>query len=57
MQDRLARLEAKLRAIDAWDEAYRQDKTHDEIDEVSYRARQEIMREIEPTSVVLSLLS
>jgi hypothetical protein len=50
-QERLARLKAELVAIDKWDEAYRPDKTHDTIDEVSYQARQlrrrEIMREIQ----------
>jgi hypothetical protein len=50
-QERLARLKAELVAIDKWDEAYRRDKTHDTIDEVSYQARQlrrrEIMREIQ----------
>jgi hypothetical protein len=50
-QERRARLEAELVAIDKWDELYRQEKTHHTRDEFSYQARQlrrqQIMREIE----------
>jgi hypothetical protein len=50
-QERLARLKDELVAIQRWDEAYRQEKTHHTSNEFSYQARQlrrqQIMREIE----------
>jgi hypothetical protein len=42
----LSKLEAELDAIELWDSKYLSDETHDEGDEVSYRARQERRREI-----------
>lgn len=51
MVDRRARLEAELRAIKLWDEAYSRDNAHDPSDEFSFQARQlrrrEIMREVQ----------
>jgi hypothetical protein len=46
MDDRLAGLLEELRAIDMFDQEYRQKKSHDEVDESSYRARQERRRKI-----------
>jgi hypothetical protein len=47
MDDRRARLEAELRAIELWDNTYRRNKTHHGVGEVSYRMRQERQREIQ----------
>ena len=47
MDDRLARLENELRAIEWWDERYRQERTHDKLFEDAYSARQERRQEIE----------
>lgn len=51
MGDRLASLQAELRAIELWDDHYIQKQFRVEFDEMSYRARrerwQEIMQEIQ----------
>ena len=57
MDNHLERLAAELKAIELWDEIYRFDATHREIDETSHRIRQErrreIMREMEGLAGVL----
>lgn len=51
VDDRLKRLLAELKTIRVWDEEYCRKNSHEEADELAYRARQErrqeIMREIE----------
>ena len=53
----LACLKAELAAIQLWDDAYLQSRTHNESDSVAYLTRQkrrrEIMREIEDIAVRL----
>ncbi len=44
--DRLAKLKSELVAIDLWDSQYYRTQLHDEIEEVSYRHRQERREEI-----------
>jgi hypothetical protein len=50
-QERLARLNAELDAIDKWDETYRRDQRHTTSDRFSHEARQlrrrQILKEIE----------
>jgi hypothetical protein len=46
MNKELSKLEAELEAIELWDGNYHCEKTHHEVDEVSYRTRQERRREI-----------
>ena len=49
-EDRLAKLESELIAIDVWNSAYFRSQQHDDIYEVSYRhrrkRREELMSEI-----------
>jgi hypothetical protein len=46
MNKELSKLDAELEAIELWDSIYHCEKTHDEVDEVSYQTRQERRREI-----------
>jgi len=39
-------LEAELRAIEQWDELYRQTATHNDAEELSFQIRQELRMEI-----------
>ena len=45
-RDRLAKLTSELTAIELWDSDYYRAKRHDDIDEASYRHRQERREEI-----------
>lgn len=59
MDDYLETLEAELKAIELWDRNFCREKTHNEIDEVAYRTRQErrleISRELEVLQIGLVL--